>query len=180
MSVTIGRPGGPLRLGLGTVAVLLLGFLAFVMARVDSRIGDQARVNLETKRSTGAIVAVNQRVAKRITEVDALTAGARAATEATANLAPVIEALRVATARANRLAGDGRAGAEATRASLDEVRRLVGALSTQVGQLGQSADGVVTQEAQVLAVLDGLAGDLDVALGQARRIRAVLDTLVPG
>lgn len=169
-----------LRVGLAAGAVALLGFFAIVLFRVDQRLDSQAGANRTTLRATAAIVSVNGRIAERLGQLDALTREAGAALDSTQSLTDLVDQLRVATSEVNSLTRQGRGGAEATRASLERIRRLVDALSTQVGDLGRSSEGLVAQQGAVAGVLKGVAGDLDSALAEARRIRRFVDSLVPG
>jgi predicted RNA-binding Zn ribbon-like protein len=172
-------PGSLLRLGLAVLAVSTLAILAVVLARVDLRLGDQARANRQTRQASGSIVEVNARMSSRLGHLAPLVDETRATVEATSALTPVLEQLRAATVRANRLAAEGRGGAAATRESLDDIRRLVAVLEGQLGALGQSSQGVLGQQRVLTAVLGGLADDLDAALADARRIRRLLDAVLP-
>jgi hypothetical protein len=170
-----GRPGGPARFGIGVAVLVTLITLAITVARLDLRLGTLVALNQETLDGARHIARADDRLTRRLHQLDALAAGAHDTLEQTRALQPVLAELRDAISPAATAVTTGRNGGERSAVQLAHIRDILLRLKTSTGQLDRSTSALDRQSTVLLGILDGLVDDLRDSLQAAERI----DTTLP-
>ena len=169
-----GRQGGPMRLVLSLVAVMLLAVLSFVIFNLNTRLENQHQANVESIHRSGQIVTVNDQLTGQLQDLTTLTADAQKALDATAALHPVLERLGEAIAPAARLLQSNTEGAQLTNDQLTAIRTVLIEVQTKVEALRTSAQAFGKQGTQLLDLVSGLVTDLKSSVSSAQTINQML------
>ncbi|MFI6996541.1 hypothetical protein [Nocardia sp. NPDC050175] len=172
--IFFGRPGGPARLVLSIVAVGVLGLLIFVMITLNTRLDNQQRVNETSISASHSIVDVNDKLTSQLQQLTELTHTAQSALDATTALGPLLARLHDAITPAARQLGSSAAGAQHTKTQLTDIHDILGEVQDTIVPLVASAEGFGGQGKQLLAVLQGLVGDLQASVAAAQTINRML------
>ncbi|WP_405163020.1 hypothetical protein OG203_43320 [Nocardia sp. NBC_01499] len=172
--IFFGRPGGPARLVLSIVAVGVLGVLIFVVTTLNTRLDHQQRVNQISVTASGSIVDVNDKLTSQLHQLTELTHTAQSALDATTALGPLLTRLHDAITPAARQLGSSADGARRTDAQLTDINGILGEVQNTIVPLVASAGTFGDQGKQLLAVLQGLVGDLQASVAAAHTINRML------
>ena len=167
------RAGWGLTLAVAATAVLV--FFAALLIRLNVGLGDQAATNATTVAATGDIVAVSRSLAGPLDEIEALAADTSAVTDAASSITPLLERLRDALGTAASSVGRAGEGARMSQANLAQVASAVDGLAAKTAALASAAAPMPAQEKRVVAQLSTIAGHLEEAVADARRIRQLFD-----
>lgn len=165
-----GRSHGVVRLILAISAIAVLGLLSFVVFNLNARLDAQERANQESLAASQAIVDVNDKITKRLAQLDALADTAEHAVDETEALAPLLVELRDAIAPAATAVSDGTAGAQRSNEQLVTVQGVLNKVRDKVVPLVGSAQAFGEQGKQLVAIVQGVVSDLEGAVVAAKRI----------
>ena len=169
-----GRRGGPMRLVLASVAVVMLAVLSFVTFNLNTRLDNQHQANLESIQRSEQIVTVNDELTRQLQDLTALTEDAQKALDATAALGPVLARLGEAIEPAARLLTSNTAGAQLTNDQLNAIKTVLIEVQTKVEALKASAQVFGKQGTQLLDLVSGLVTDLKSSVSSAQTINQML------
>lgn len=169
-----GRQGGPMRLVLASVAVVMLAVLSFVIFNLNTRLDNQHQANLESIARSEQIVTVNDQLTRHLKDLTALTVDAHKALDATAALGPVLTRLGEAIEPAARLLTSNTAGAQLTNDQLNAIKSVLIEVQTKVESLEASAQAFGRQGTQLLDLVSGLVTDLKSSVSSAQTINQML------
>ncbi|HSV64515.1 MAG TPA: hypothetical protein VLJ59_01235 [Mycobacteriales bacterium] len=169
-----GRPGGPARAVLATVAVVVLALLTFVIVNLNDRLDKQEQTDQRTLAATSAIVNVNDKLTQRLAQLNDLTRSAQATVAATKGLGPLLIELRTAIKGAADLVTSDTSSVQTTNAQLTTIQGVLNAIRDKVVPLVPSVTALGGQAKQLLAVVRGLVSDLRSAVAAAEKINRSL------
>ncbi|MCG7631453.1 MULTISPECIES: hypothetical protein [Gordonia] len=169
-----GRRGGPMRMVLAFIAVIMLAVLCFVIVNLNTRLDKQHQANLESIHRSEQIVTVNDELTQQLQSLTSLTADAQSALDATAGLGPVLARLGEAIKPVARLLTSNTAGAQLTNDQLNAIRIILIEVQTKVEALKISAKAFGNQSTQLLDLVSGLVTDLESSVSSAQTINQML------
>lgn len=169
-----GKQGGPMRLVLASVAVVMLAILSFVIFNLNTRLDNQHQANLDSIQRSEQIVTVNDELTGHLQDLTALTVDAQKALDATAALGPVLTRLGEAIEPAARLLTSNTAGAQLTNDQLNAIKTVLIEVQTKVEELKASAQAFGKQGTQLLDLVSGLVTDLKSSVSSAQTINQML------
>lgn len=169
-----GRPGGPARPAPSIMAVGVLGLLIFVVANLNTRLDNQQRVNETSIVASQRIADINDKLTNQLQQLTELTHTAQHALDATTALGPLLTRLHDAVTPATQQLGSSAEGAQYTNAQLTGIHGILGEVQNVIVPLVSSADVFGDQGEQLLAILQGLVGDLQAAVTAAQTINRML------
>jgi outer membrane murein-binding lipoprotein Lpp len=165
-----GRPGGPARLVISVLAVVVIGLLTFVVANLNNKLDIQHRTDEATLQATGQVVNVNDRLTQRLAQLTALTHSAQSALTDTKALGPLLVKLREALQPAAATVSSATSNVETTHAQLTTIQGVLNVIRNKVVPLVSSAQTLGGQGRQLRSVVRGLVSDLQAAVAAAMRI----------
>lgn len=169
-----GRPGGPARTVLASVAVSVLALLSFVIFNLNQSLDDQQRVNATTVDVSQGILDVTDQLTVELGNLTELTGTAQTALDSITALQPILTRLRdVITPVAASLSSSTN-GAQVTSEQLGTIAQLLGDVHDAVVPLVDSARAFGDQGKTLLAMIEGLVTDLQAAVASAATINQML------
>ncbi|MET8249565.1 hypothetical protein ABZV31_37510 [Streptomyces sp. NPDC005202] len=156
------------------VALGVVATLAITLSRLNTRLDTQEQANQATLQVSQSIVTVNDRVTKRLKQLDALTGTADKALAETKALAPLLTELQQAVKPVAVAVTAGRAGGELSEAKLSEVESVLTRLRKQTLALVGSAQAFGSQGNELLKIVKSLVDDVAASVEAAKRINKSL------